>query len=375
MDSTAKLAEGNTAFALDLYRELRTKDGNLFFSPYSLTAALAMTCAGARGQTEEQMAKALHFELKRSDLHPAFKALQAAILQAQGSENIIKIANAIWPHRRYPFLQEYIDLLLREYGVQVTPVDYVSATEQARLQINAWAEGKTDGLIRNLIGPGVLGPLTVLVLVNAIYFKGVWARPFRPENTAPAPFHTGTGETIEVPMMQLKDEFRYSRNEHAQMLELPYAGETLSMLILLPDRADGLPALEEALSAANLRKWLSARFYRPKVDLSLPRFRLDCGYSFNEPLKRLGMEAGFSAQADFSGMDGSRELSISQVLQRACVDVNEQGTEAAAATAVVMQRLAMPEPPVVFCVDHPFLFLIRERATGSILFMGRVDRP
>lgn len=370
------LAAGNTAFAVDLYHQLRSIEGNLFFSPYSISTALAMTYAGARGNTEAQMARVLHFDLDhltQEALHSAFAALEEHMAQIQGKGDVaLHVANSLWPQAGYAFLAAFIDLCRRCYGVTITSVDYAADTEGARQQINAWVEEKTRDKIKELLKPPHVTPWTTLILVNAIYFKGNWAKQFDKKETDDGAFYLATGDPVSVPMMSQKARFGYQETEDLQVLELPYAGGDLSMLVLLPQARDGLPALETALTAENLALW-TQYLERVTVQVALPRFKLSGEFDLGETLQAMGMVDAFGA-ADFSGMTGQRDLFISEVVHKAFVEVNEEGTEAAAATAVLMKR-SIPPPTPVFRADHPFLFLIRENNTGSVLFLGRVADP
>lgn len=373
------LVKGNTAFALDLYSLLKEEKGNLFFSPYSISAVLAMTYAGARGDTEKQMAEALHFTLGQKRTHPSFAELTRELeeIQKKGAVQLL-IANSLWPQKGYPFLPEYISLIKRCYGVSVTPMDYKNAAEKARVIINKWVEDKTREKIKDIISPGALDLSTRLVLVNAIYFKGDWANQFDSNRTADADFILPGGRKKQVPMMYQKEKFGYKDLQTAQLLELPYADESLSMIIVLPKEVNGLTDLEKQLSIENLDSWL-AHIPREQVKVYLPKFKMTWGtFELNEPLKRLGMQDAFwGDRADFSGMDGTKYLYISMVLHKAFIEVNEEGTEAAAASAVIMTLgSAEPRPKIpVFRADHPFLFIIRDNVTGSILFLGRVVNP
>jgi serpin B len=364
---------GNTAFAAALYRKLAQAEGNLFFSPHSISTALAMTWGGARGRTADQMAEVLHFG--GGDAHAGFERLAGQIEKAKSKGEIeIAIANSIWPQEGYAFLPEYVALLKKRYGVTVTPVDYGTAAEAARAKINAWVAEKTRENIQNLIPRGVLTPLVRLVLVNAIYFKGDWAEQFEKKATHPAPFVLGGGRTAKVQMMHRKGQYGYMEDDSAQVLELPYAGGALSMVVVLPREADGLAKLEAGLTAERLQMW-AGRMGRREVRVFMPRFKLETSFRLDEALKEMGMPDAFDDQkADFSGMDGRKWLYIGAVLHKAFVEVNEEGTEAAAATAVIMMgRAAVRE--MVFRADHPFLFLIRHNASGSVLFLGRVSDP
>ncbi len=372
--SLAALVDGNTAFALDLYRKLRTVEGNLFLSPYSISTALAMTYAGARGNTQAQMAQALHFTLYEPQLHAAFASLEARLADIAATGAIqLRVANALWPHQDYALREAFLALVRQCYGVQITPLDYAAA-EKARDTINAWVEEKTAHKIRDMIPPGLLNALTRLVLVNAIYFKGDWARQFDPQATGDAPFWIAPDEQVQVPMMRQKREFWYGEYDGLQALKLPYADYGLSMLLLLPKERDGLAALEERLTVENLAQW-TRRLWHSEVRVFLPRFEITFSFEVNDPLQDLGMIDAFGGQADFSAMDDKKLLYISAVLHKAFVAVNEQGTEAAAATAIVTTALSPPMPAPVFCADHPFVFMILEENTGSILFLGRVVNP
>ncbi len=373
-DAEAVVA-GNTAFALDLYQQLRAQKGNLFFSPYSISTALAMTYAGARGDTEAQMARVLHFELGQEALHPAFAALEAELNAVQGGGDVqLNVANALWPHVDYPFLDAYLDLVKVHYDVSLTTLDY-GDPEPARQQINAWAEEQTRGKIKDLIPTGILNALTRLVLTNAIYFKGNWASQFEEARTKDAPFTVQPGQQVTVPLMTQKLTCGYGEFPELQVLELPYVGEALSMLVLLPRQVDGLASLEAQLTPGALAQW-TARLRQSEVQVYLPRFKVEAAFRLDDALKALGMVDAFDMElADFAGMDGTDMLSISAVLHKAFVDVNEEGAEAAAATAVVMTKRAIPFPQPVFRADHPFLFLLHENSSGSVLFLGRVVDP
>lgn len=372
----ASLVEGNTTFALELYREIKETKGNLFFSPYSISTALAMTHAGARGETAAQMAEALNFTLDKRGLHPAFGGLQAGLNAVQDKGDIqLHVANSLWPQEGYPFLKEYLTLVKTHYGVTITPVDYKQAAGAACKKINRWVEEKTKDKIKNLIQPGVLDALTRMVLVNAIYFKGNWAHQFDPEHTKDAPFYLLPEKTVQVPMMTRKEKYKYAEDQSLQVLELPYVGNDLSMLVLLPKKKDGLSELEEQFTPETLTQWTAGLRVR-EVRVFLPKFKLTSQFRLDKALVALGMRDAFDPQkANFSGMDGrSNWLYIGAVLHKAFVDVNEEGTEAAAATSVIM-RVTMAAPPPLFRADHPFLFLIRENKSGSILFLGRLTDP
>ena len=372
--NTRDVVTGNTAFATDLYAKLKNEKGNLFFSPYSISTALAMTLAGARGDTAQQMTNVLHFAVPQDRLHPSFAGLETELNAIQKKSKIqLSIANSLWPQKGHPFLSEYVGLLKQYYGTSVTPLDYAGASEAARETINAWVEQKTNRKITNLIKPGVVGRDTVLVLANAIYFKGDWADQFDSKQTTEQVFHVASDKEVKCPLMSHKGTCAYAETPDLQMLELPYAGDELSMIVLLPRKTGGIGALESELSAAKLAEWVSA-LQKREVVVSLPKFKLSCEFGLKETLTAMGMPAAFNGGADFSGMSGTRSLSISAVIHKAFVDVNEEGTEAAAATAIVVGR-AMVVPVTAFHADHPFVFLIRDKHSGSILFLGRVTDP
>ena len=373
------LATGNSAFAFDLYQKLRGEEGNLFFSPYSISVALAMTYAGARGETESQMADTLRFSLPQEWLHPAFNGLDQELAQrGEGAAGLdgegfrLNIANALWGQTGYPFLPEFLDLLARNYGAGMRFVDFASA-EAARSTVNDWVSEQTEGRIENLIPPGVLDATTRLVLTNAIYFNAAWAKPFQETATEDGPFYPLDGGPVTVPLMRQSDTFGYARGDGYQLVELPYSGHELSMTILLPDEGE-FETFEAALDTSAVEAALDGSGYQ-QIDLTMPRFEFDDEFSLGDTLADMGMPLAFSDAADFSGMTGQRDLFISAVIHKAFVAVDEQGTEAAAATAVGMALSAMPSEPVEVRVDRPFIFFIRDIQTGSILFAGRVLDP
>ena len=301
------LVKGNTAFAFDLYGQLRGAEGNVFLSPYSISTALAMTYGGARGNTARQMAEVLHFHLDGSRLHGAFKALTDRMRAVEKAGSVhLKVANALWPQAGYPFRKEFMDLVETAYDSTVTAVDYDQGLEEARTRINGWVEEKTERKIRDLIPPGT--PLTRLVLVNAIYFKATWAYRFDRSFTQERPFYPQPGKPVSVPMMVQKHRFQYGESGELQVLELPYAGHELAMIVLLPRKRDGLNALEALLNPKNLERWLSTMDERD-VEVFLPRCKLTSTFELSQPLQSLGMTEAFRwPGANFSGMDGSDRL-------------------------------------------------------------------
>jgi len=386
-----RLVRGNTAFAIGLYKQLRAGEGNLFFSPHSISTALAMTYAGAREDTAREMAETLRFSMAPERLHPAFAELQAGLNKVQeGGVIKLSVANSLWPQRGHPLLGEYLSLVEKYYGVSITSLDYSTdaAREASRQTINRWVAVKTQDKIRELLQPGRPSELTRLILTNAIYFDARWLSEFDPERTRPGAFYFSVGRSISVPMMHQTEVFRYGVDSSVQILELPYRkderslpfffdpNEGLSMLILLPARVEGLSQLEQRLTVENLTRWRS-QLKEQSVVVSMPRFRMTWKAEMKGVLQRMGMEKAFQwPGANFAGLDGDPNwFYIGQVIHKAYVDVNERGTEAAAATAVEMMMMGMPPKPPEFRADHPFLFLIQDNRTGSILFLGRVVDP
>ncbi|MCL6613491.1 MAG: serpin family protein [Firmicutes bacterium] len=370
----AGVAGSNNAFAFALYAKLAEDGGNLFFSPYSLFSALAMTYAGARGETARQMAAALHLDLAGEDLHRAFAGLMEEDLGTGDGKNELMLANALWGQRGYPFRPEFLATIEKYYRGGFTEVDYVEKKnrEEARQAINRWTEERTAGKIKELIKPNILTALTRLVLTNAVYFKGQWASRFDRAETKAMAFRLPGGKKAEVPMMRQRAKFNYAEDGRTQVLEMPYAGERFSMVIILPRDEDGLGALEKNLTA----EWITVVLGRLKpveIEVFLPRFKVESAFILNEKLKALGMVDAFdAAKADFTGMAPRRELYITHAVHKAYVEVDEEGTEAAAATGIVMGIKSMP---LVFRADHPFLFFIRDRRSGCLLFLGRLVEP
>ena len=371
------LVQGNTRFGLDLYARLSRAPGNTFLSPFSISTALAMTASGARSETARQMNEVLGFSLEADRIDPAFASL-IQTLRPAGEKPAYQLhtANALWGQHGYHFQPGFVATLRGPFGAALEEVDFRGATETARRTINTWVENQTAGKIQDLIASGVLDASTRLVLTNAIYFKGDWSSPFRAEQTHEDDFHGAAGRTVRVPLMHQTGRFSYAEDESVQALELPYAGGDLALVVLLPKKPDGLAEAEAALTAESLAARVAA-LQDTRMDVALPRFKLTAEFELTSTLAALGMTLPFSDRADFSGINGGNEpLQISAVIHKAYVDVNETGTEAAAATAVGIRAMAvMPQPPVTFRADHPFLFLIRDRRSGSVLFLGRLMQP
>lgn len=374
--STVMMTGAINQFSFDLYAYLKKEEtGNIFYSPFSLSVAMAMTYEGARGETAAEIRQVFHYP---EDITLLRKGL-AEIISAVNKEDKkyeLRTANALWAQKNYPFLPEYFQTVQRFYDGRGTNVDFVGDTENSRLTINRWVEEQTNKKIKDLIPRKILTSSTRLVLTNAIYFKGLWERQFPKNATQKADFRVSANKTVKVPMMFLQDvEVNYFENEDLQVVELPYLGGDISMLILLP-RKD-LPEIESYLSAEKIEALRGKLNRKEKVDIYLPRFKLENKYLLggeNEVLGKMGMPTAFTMEADLSGMTGRQELYISEVVHQGFVDVNEEGTEAAAATAVIIDWKMLPEK-LVFRADHPFIFMIQEKKTGAILFLGRVVDP
>ena len=374
-DAMKDLSRANTKFALDMYASLCQKEGNIFYSPYSISTALAMTYAGACENTKKEMAQALHFDLLEENIHPAFNELQSFLQKIQKEEPVIlNIANALWIEKMYQLKKDFIDLNKKYYSANIFSVDFRNNPEKSRLKINDWVEEKTEEKIKDLLVQGTINDLTRLVLTNAIYFLGEWNNKFNPKATGDNFFWLDDTNKVTVPMMYQEDTFGYAAGDGIQILEMPYKGESLSMVVFLPEKQDGLKELEGLLIVENLEKWLAC-LKRQKVETYFPKFKMTQSFNLNDVLKSLGMKEAFTRSADFSNMEPRRELFISDVIHKAFVEVDEKGTEAAAATAVVMELASMPLNVPVFKADHPFIFIIRERATNAVLFLGRLINP
>ncbi|MEK7316448.1 MAG: serpin family protein [Candidatus Eisenbacteria bacterium] len=367
-------------FALDLYARLATEPGNLFFSPWSIRTALGMVYAGARSHTEQQMALALHDSLGQSRLHIAAFRLDRA-LRAAGDVRTLGVelltANAVWVPHDIHLEPAFTDTVTARYAAPSHQIDFGSR-DGARSIINAWVEEQTRARIRDLIPTGALDHSTRLVLCDAIYFRGAWRDSFRYGATETGPFHLRRHYAVNVPFMHASQVSRHAENLSLQVLELPYSGDSLALLIILPRDADGIGALEQELDPDSLADWES-RMERVSARLTLPRFTIEGEIELAEALAAMGMGDAFTVGADFSGISHERPLFISAIYHKAFVAVDEYGTEATAATALVHTRggngAVVPQRQVTFTADHPFLFLIRHRPSGAILFMGRLVDP
>jgi len=376
----SSLADGNGVFAFNLYKLLSEEEGNLFYSPYSISAALAMTYAGARGETEKQTADTLQFHLSQNQLHPAFNSLDQELasrgegVKGKDGEGFrLNIVNAIWGQKNYAFLVSFLDTLAENYGAGLTIVDFINETEPSRITINDWVSDETEGRIKDLIPQGAITQMTRLVLTNAIYFNAAWQYPFDEDATSPGVFYLFNGDKVTVPMMEQQESFSYAEGDNYQVVELPYDGQQLSMVIILPDSGQ-FETFEKAIDYQKVKSIIES-LKRQEVRLKMPKFEFDSSFGLKKTLTEMGMPVAFSEEADFSGMTGKKGLFISDVIHKAFVSVDEAGTEAAAATAVIMDLTAMPETPVEVTLNRPFIFLIRDIETGAILFVGRVMNP
>jgi serpin B len=370
-----QVVNANNQFAFDLYSELvNEEDDNIFFSPYSISSAFAMTFEGADGQTADEIETVFHFP-EYSILRPNFAAIYNNI-NREIRDYELRTGNALWVQKDYPFLEDYMSTVEKYYGGKAANLDFVEETEQSRQTINNFIEEQTNYKIEDLIPPGVLDTATRLVLTNAIYFKGTWVWQFDKSDTRDRDFKITPTNIVKTPTMFMdndKAEFNYADLGHLQILELPYKGDKISMLILLPNET--LDDVEPILTAENLKDWKS-EMESTKLDaIYIPKFEFETKYFMVDTLTSMGMPTPFTwPGADFSGMDGTKNLYISNVIHQAYVKVDEEGTEAAAATAIVM-TLGSALPRNVFNADHPFIFLIQEKETGNILFLGRIVNP
>lgn len=375
-----ELVRGNNEFALDLYTEVCSihKSDNIFFSPYSISSALGMTYAGAEEQTAVEMAEVLHFTLPVEAISRAFHSLTETLSSGElvreesGDPFTLSISNGLWVQDGFNLLDEYVAEVTMYYSAAVRNLDFINDPDGSRETINEWVAESTLDRIQNLIPSGVLNDDTRVVLTNAVYFKASWLEPFHEHFTSDAPFHLADDSVIDVPMMNQTDYFRYVFTEGCSAVELDYAAGNASMLILLPD--GDIEEFQQNFNSGMLET-IRARLSSTRVSISMPKFEFSRSMQLSQILKTLGMESAFGTGADFSGFTGSPDLFISEVLHKAFVKVDEAGTEAAAATAVVMGLTSIPEQPVEMNINRPFLFFILDRESGCILFMGRIMDP
>jgi serpin B len=371
-EARARLIDDDTAFALDVYHRLREKESNLFFSPISVSLTLAMIYGGARSETEAQMAEAVHFGLSQEALHPAYNWLEATLQSRdQGTDAFrLSIVNATFGQEGQEFLPSYLDLLARHYGAGMALLDFRHEPEDARLAINDWVAEQTEDRIPSLLPEGSISPMTVLVLVNTVYFKAGWDTPFRATRTESGVFHAAGGD-VTVAMMNGEPKLAsYVQGDGFQAVSLPYRGQAFEMVILMPDEGR-FEEIESRIDGPLLATMLGS-LEQTRISVTMPRFEIRTRVTMNELLQELGMRDAFTSAADFSGIDGRRDLYLSLVQHEAFVRVDETGTEATAATAGGVDLVSLPQPVLI---DRPFLFLIRDVETRSILFLGRVMNP
>lgn len=376
-DDLSKLVAGNSNFAFNLYKKLKEDStGNLFYSPYSISTALAMTYVGARTETESQMGDTLHFTLPQNLLHPAFNKL-ALELESRGQSVeagkrfSLNVNNALWGQKDYSFLPDFLKVLGQNYDAGMNVLDFIKSPEESRITINDWVSDQTNNRIRDLLPQGSINIYTRLVLTNAIYFDAAWKYPFPKDLTHNGTFNLINGRTVTVPMMSHRAGFGYAQGEGCQAVELPYEGDEISVVILLPDEGN-FTAFENALNYDDISD-IIGNLQTTDMSLTMPKFRFDSSFSLKSYLAEMGMPLAFSESADFSGINGNDELTITDVVHKAYVAVDEEGTEAAAASGVVVGIVSIPQTTVN--IDRPFIFLIRDVQTGAILFVGRVLNP
>ncbi len=372
------VVKANNQFAFDLYGKLDSKSGNVFFSPFSIFDALSMTYVGAKGETRTQMEKALHITLSNENFNSAFsKIIKKTSSNVNSGEYTLNMANALWAQEDFHFLKSFLLIIKKYYNGDAFRVNF--SNSNVANEINNWADKQTNGKIKEIVGQ--IDPLTRLILTNAIYFKGKWTSGFGTSTTKSSTFYVNPKQEIKAHMMYQEAKFNYMENKSLQAIEMSYEGGNLSMIVLLPKDRYGMGELEKSLNASNFRKWIS-EMDEQKVKVYFPKFKIETDYELKQPLESLGMTDAFN-DADFSGMDGAKDLHISQVIHKAYIDVNEKGTEAAAVTAVVMTFTCSPNsrPPEIpiFRADHPFIFFIIDRtatsSNGVIMFMGKITNP
>ncbi len=369
------VVDSNNQFAIDLYRKVNAQDSgkNIFVSPFSISTALAMTFEGSSGNTRKQMANVLHLDMTDAARQAGYSALLTETSAGPGKHYKLNVANALWGQKGYHFEASFLNATGKYYGGALKTVDFAGNTEGARVEINTWAEDHTAKMIRDLIPPGALDTDTRLVLTNAIYFKGTWASQFKPAATKDAPFNVSKTVKVQTPMMHQTGHYRFVRENGVSAIELPYADDDLSMIAILPD--GDIDKIGESLTLDQIKQ-LCVDMFSQEVDVTLPRFKMEAGYGLGGMLSAMGMPDAFSAKlADFSGMTGRPNLYIGKVIHKARIEVNEEGSEAAAATAVVMEDKAIMLEKEVFRADRPFFFMIVHNKTGAILFVGRLSNP
>jgi serpin B len=378
-----KISSSVASFTSSIFEKLvkENPSENIFFSAFSLSSALSMTAAGAKGTTENEMLSALKIDIPSNELHPAFGALTQSLTNFQGDSKVqLSIANKLWVSQKLPLESAFLEITQKHYVATAQAANFEKAPEEERVKINLWAEENTNGKIQNLLPSGSIAPDTELVLTNAIYFKADWVRSFQSEKTRKAEFTTGSGTKVEASMMNAKGTFLFSQQTDYKALEKPYSsptGKNFSAVFILPEEP-GVEGIQKAIKAlipdrSGKTPFFLTQMFEMDVTVSIPKFKIEFSFEASKPLKELGMKSAF-AGGDFSGISKS-PLTISQVFHKAFVDVNEEGTEAAAATAVVMMRSMAVAKQITFIADRPFIFLIWDRASQTILFSGLVSDP
>jgi serpin B len=362
-------------FTMNIFKEIiENTDENIFLSPYSVFTALAMTYEGAKKETAEEMSDVLNIDQDNASFHNYVKNLYTEF-NKNNEHYTISTANALWTRQNLQLIETYKDIITEYYNGEITEVDFNNPQKAAEI-INQWIEDKTNGLIKDLITPEHINPYIMLILTNAIYFNGIWRTQFDPVNTTDRDFTNYSGITVQIPTMSIintKNVFNYTETDNLQILELPYSGDTLSMIIILPKNND-ISTVTEEINDEKLNEWENS-MVETNLDIYLPKFKVKTEYTLDEYLKSLGMNQSFSPSADFSGITTEWDLFIDRVLHKAYIEVNEEGTEAAAATSVNVAPTAIPEPSKIFNANHPFIFLIHHIDSGTILFIGRFSNP
>lgn len=372
--SSSPLGDSLLKFSLDLYKQLASKSsssGNIFYSPLSISAALSMALAGARNATAKQIADVLHVDSE--EVHKHF-ATFISKLSGFAPDVKLHVANRMYSEQTFPVQESYLAFLRDSYGTTIESVDFRTQYEKVRQQVNAWVEQATESKIRDLLPSGSVDDLTTLILVNAIYFKGLWNSQFNPKSTHSSTFLLDKKNKKEIDMMYQKNDYKMARSEELGVtaLEIPYRGGKTSMLILLPIDVEGLSQVEERLTSQKLSEFMKTLHICSDVKLYLPKFKLEQAINLKDTLTAMGIAEFFTPSADFTGINASGKLMASEVFHKAFVEVNEEGTEAAAATGIAMMSYCMPVNDIRFVVDHPFIFIIRSHDPDVVLFMGSV---
>jgi len=372
------VVEGNSRFAFDLYAKVK-EDKNIFFSPFSISSALSMTYAGAANKTEAEMREVLYFKENNDKFHKEFSEIlkKVEVKTKDKASPQISIANKLYAQKDYKFKDDFLSIPKKYYNSELQKVDFKDEKnrDEARKEINSWVEKNTNNKIQELIAPNILSDLTRLVLVNALYFKAPWQTFFKEEKTSKKEFWTDEKNSTKVDFMQGIYKSAYFQNDMLQIAVLPYKDNVASLIIFLPKEKNGFSEFQKEFTYENYTKWMSKTVSK-KIAFSIPKFKIEDNYRLKDVFQKMGMKAPFSRKADFSGMTGNKELKISKIIHKSFIEIDEKGTEAAAATAVVMNRKnGNSGLPVSFKADHSFIFIIKDNRTNSILFMGHVIKP